>query len=809
MSMRRRPQPPSLVLLLIALLSYSVHVKAGTKVSGYGSEKTQFKVATNKDLKQNRPSSTRKLLCTKLSRNGNNKVLLLQDSFNNTIKFSSSNSNNLMIDRYDKSKTKSNEKVDECMPVEGIYGVYELPSGLMLALIVSSEEVYTSPLPATTNGQNPKPLIRIRKVRRIELVPVPTREDGKVMSNPRLPSHLPDADAMVTRVVDMVTSREEARQVLVLKNSLKEHDLYFTPPSRLLGEDDNVLYDAATNCLQNYLVAAAAAPNSTVLSPDSRFFWNEEIVRPIQQSVVAPEWTLPCSSAFLGISRSIPFQKSDNAKASKKGKGLFHMLFSKMSADSSDDCKNSEGLVYDQLLISRRSRFRAGTRFTRRGADSKGSVANYAETEQIIFVKQRVKDEVQLSNSTDTLDSGENAYSGDFQLLDVHSLVQTRGSIPLLWSSPAHVTTYRPKVHIETDPLSQARALRAHVFEQLKIYSGYDYFSSPPRIVDDIWKNVLPCDASAKKNYGSPTSLLTIINLIDKHGDQGKLGRSLDSVLQAVLDIHSVAGAKTENVPNLKETVNHVWFDFHAECRKEKGGWDNLKALLNQIESDMDAQGYLSAVPSDIDNSFHILRYQKGVLRTNCMDCLDRTNVVQSIIARRGLFRQLQQRSSQGKHRSMSLGYVVAFTKKDPLHLPWIEGEVAHRLLWADNADAISNLYAGTNALKRDYTRTGQRTKKGAVDDGVNSLTRHYVNNFIDANRQEGVDLMTGVQQFSNVNNAQEAESNVKDQMTDENSASPTTNSMHHDFDEESSSESNTESDDAPTLSVHTVYTNK
>lgn len=32
---------------------------------------------------------------------------------------------------------------------------------------------------------------------------------------------------------------------------------------------------------------------------------------------------------------------------------------------------------------------------------------------------------------------------------------------------------------------------------------------------------------------------------------------------------------------------------------------------------------------------------QKGVFRTNCMDCLDRTNVVQSVIARNILHRQL------------------------------------------------------------------------------------------------------------------------------------------------------------------------
>ena len=69
--------------------------------------------------------------------------------------------------------------------------------------------------------------------------------------------------------------------------------------------------------------------------------------------------------------------------------------------------------------------------------------------------------------------------------------------------------------------------------------------------------------------------------------------------------------------------------------------------------------------------------------------------------------------------------------------------------LWADNADAISRLYAGTPALKGDFTRTGKRTRRGALDDGMNSLQRYYLNNFIDADRQEGIDLLVGDAEFN------------------------------------------------------------
>ena len=44
--------------------------------------------------------------------------------------------------------------------------------------------------------------------------------------------------------------------------------------------------------------------------------------------------------------------------------------------------------------------------------------------------------------------------------------------------------------------------------------------------------------------------------------------------------------------------------------------------------------------------------------------------------------------------------------------------------LWANNGDALSRQYAGTNALKGDFTRTGERNLSGLMKDGVNSASR-------------------------------------------------------------------------------------
>jgi hypothetical protein len=431
--------------------------------------------------------------------------------------------------------------------------------------------------------------------------------------------------------------------------------------------------------------------------PDSRFFWNEKCLDIFLQMYASEandgtdkppachlllDYSIPVTSAFVGVQRDIA-------------------LVSKATADAPFSVK------YDQLLISRRSKYRAGTRFTKRGADSLGDVANFVETEQIcVVVNDTVVDKPPV-------------------LQEIYSHVQTRGSIPLRWSSPSDIKTYRPRVMIGTNPLAQARALRNHLLEQLSLYST---------IVDTAR---IPC------------ATLACVNLIDKHSDQGRLGRTFDSVLDAVVSSYqSIDSPETRKVQSIlnPDSVSHIWFDFHAECKK--GRWDRLKYLLDDVRPCLDSHGYFCAIPSS-ESLWEIVRLQNGVVRTNCMDCLDRTNVVQSMFGRYILFQQFCDRFGlKGvSKRKLPVGYNVAYKRK-MLTLPWNTGEVAHRLLWADNADAISRLYAGTPALKGDFTRTGKRTKRGALDDGVNSVTRFYLNNFLDADRQEGIDLLTGYAKF-------------------------------------------------------------
>merc|ERR1712060_234271 len=125
-----------------------------------------------------------------------------------------------------------------------------------------------------------------------------------------------------------------------------------------------------------------------------------------------------------------------------------------------------------------------------------------------------------------------------------------------------------------------------------------------------------------------------------------------------------------------------------------------------------------------------ILNTQNGVMRTNCMDCLDRTNVVQSVFSRQIAHIQLAKMGLQQQPRGLPF---EAFSFKSL--------EQAFRNAWTDNADILSLLYTGTPALKTDFTRTGKRSTAGAINDGKHSMIRYYINNFTDGYNNDCLDM--------------------------------------------------------------------
>ncbi|CAJ1066585.1 phosphatidylinositide phosphatase SAC2-like isoform X2 [Xyrichtys novacula] len=257
------------------------------------------------------------------------------------------------------------------------------------------------------------------------------------------------------------------------------------------------------------------------------------------------------------------------------------------------------------------------------------------------------------------------------QLIHVHShtlsFVQTRGSVPVFWSQAGY--RYNPRPRLEKGEKETMTYFAAHFEEQLRHYKTQ-----------------------------------VIVNLVDQSGREKLIG---DAYLKQVL---------LYNNPNL----TYVSFDFHEHCRGMK--FENVQILTDAISDIITDMKW-----AWVDQAGVICK-QEGFFRVNCMDCLDRTNVVQAAIARVVMEQQLKK-----------LGVMPP---EQPLPLKCYR---IYQIMWANNGDTISRQYAGTAALKGDFTRTGERKLAGVMKDGVNSANRYYLNRFRDAYRQAVIDLMMGI----------------------------------------------------------------
>ncbi|XP_056140392.1 synaptojanin-1 [Lampris incognitus] len=282
-------------------------------------------------------------------------------------------------------------------------------------------------------------------------------------------------------------------------------------------------------------------------------------------------------------------------------------------------------------IISRLSSERAGTRFNVRGTNDDGQVANFVETEQVIFLDDKAS-----------------------------SFIQIRGSIPLFWEQPGiQVGSHRVK-------LSRGFEANAPAFER--------HFSA------------------LRGLYGKQA----IINLLGSKEGEHMLSKAFQSHLKA----SEHAGA-----------VKMVNFDYHQMV---KGGkTEKLHSILkNQLSKFIEECGFFY-----YSGDTGITRTQSGTIRTNCLDCLDRTNSVQAFFALEMLPRQLEE---------------MSLTEKPQLVARFQE---VFRTMWSLNGDSVSKIYAGTGALDG-------KAKAGKLKDGARSVTRTIQNNFFDSSKQEAIDIL-------------------------------------------------------------------
>jgi SacI homology domain len=266
------------------------------------------------------------------------------------------------------------------------------------------------------------------------------------------------------------------------------------------------------------------------------------------------------------------------------------------------------------------------------------------------YLRRGVDDDGDTANGVET---EQILSSTDWSLTSkIYSYLQIRGSIPLFFSQSPY--SFKPVPQLQKSAETNFRAFKKHF-------------------------------SALSARYGS----LQVASLVERHGVEAHIGEEYEKNVTRLNESGGIDGAK----------VGFEWFDFHAICRGMK--FENVSILMDTLGSTLDAFG------TTIEKDSKLVERQNGILRTNCMDCLDRTNVVQSACGRRALEMQL-------KEEGFDLSSQVDQTTE------WFN------TLWADNGDAISKQYASTAALKGDFTRTRKRNYKGALTDMGLSITRFY-----------------------------------------------------------------------------------
>ncbi|XP_059020595.1 synaptojanin-1 isoform X9 [Mustela lutreola] len=280
-------------------------------------------------------------------------------------------------------------------------------------------------------------------------------------------------------------------------------------------------------------------------------------------------------------------------------------------------------------LISRLSCERAGTRFNVRGTNDDGHVANFVETEQVVYLDDSVS-----------------------------SFIQIRGSVPLFWEQPGlQVGSHRVR-------MSRGFEANAPAFDR--------HFRT------------------LKNLYGKQI----IVNLLGSKEGEHMLSKAFQSHLKA-----------SEHAADI-QMVN---FDYHQMVKGGKA--EKLHSVLKpQVQKFVD-YGFFYF------NGSEVQRCQSGTVRTNCLDCLDRTNSVQAFLGLEMLTKQLE---------------ALGLAEKPQLVTRFQE---VFRSMWSVNGDSISKIYAGTGALEG-------KAKAGKLKDGARSVTRTIQNNFFDSSKQEAIDVL-------------------------------------------------------------------
>ncbi|KAG1466510.1 hypothetical protein G6F56_004675 [Rhizopus delemar] len=211
------------------------------------------------------------------------------------------------------------------------------------------------------------------------------------------------------------------------------------------------------------------------------------------------------------------------------------------------------------------------------------------------------------------------------------------------------------------------------------------------------------------KRYGTPCIVLNLIKQKEKTKRESILGKEYAEAIEYL----------NHFLKDDKKKIRYIAWDIFDQ--------DVIGYLEKIAEEVMESTGFFkSGVHSD--NKQKKIYRQNGVLRTNCIDCLDRTNAAQFLMGKCALGYQLY-----------ALG-IIASPKID------FDSDAVNIFteMFHDHGDTIALQYGGSHLVNtmETYRKINQWTSHPR--DMIESIRRYYANAFSDADKQDAINLFLG-----------------------------------------------------------------
>ncbi|XP_051148170.1 phosphoinositide phosphatase SAC2-like isoform X2 [Andrographis paniculata] len=362
------------------------------------------------------------------------------------------------------------------------------------------------------------------------------------------------------------------------------------------------------------------------------------------------------------------------------------------------------GRDFNLILIARRSRHYAGTRYLKRGVNEKGRVANDVETEQIVLEDVEEGCPIQIS-----------------------SVVQNRGSIPLFWSQETSRLNIKPNITLSK---------RDDKYEATKLH----------------FENLV-------KRYGNPIIILNLIKTREKKPRESVLRAEFAKAIEVInkdlppenrlkflhWDLSKYSRNKAASVllylvkvaDNALDLTGFFYCQVlpasrQLQCSNNCNGYGTDEDFGAGINDPHNLDAKTPRVLDGDANQNQFIKppqFQKGVLRTNCIDCLDRTNVAQYVYGLVALGYQLH-----------ALGYIDYPSINLDSHL-------ADELMTIYEAmgDTLALQYGGSAAHNKIFSeRRGQWKAATQSQEFLRTLRRYYSNAYMDAEKQDAINVFLG-----------------------------------------------------------------